>query len=217
MDTCIAIRTLIGRGKNRERPGRRRHRRGFRSAREYQETMNKARAVLSRLSRRRPDRPPPPRPSRETVPGPDWLSTGEGGKEERTKEAYDRSNRQLQFVHLQPRPIPGRAGRGARSVPQRPGDGGADRGASPHASGDQPGPGTPADAGISGEAIRILPAAGSPSSACASATNAWARPSAGRSAARRGSCTAKPRASTTPAKESSPACPRPSRPGDITR
>ena len=71
--------------------------------------------------------------------------------------------RQLRLVHLQPRPVPGRAGGGARGRAQRPRDAST---SCSSADWDRvvvsPGPCTPNEAGISVEVMRRFPEAGVP-------------------------------------------------------
>src|SRR4051794_17150528 len=78
-----------------------------------------------------------------------------------------------------------------------------------------PGPCTPREAGVSNEVLRryspLVPILG-----CAWGTSASATSSAARWCATSGSCTARPRGSTTTGRGCSPACPTPSRPPATT-
>ena len=83
-------------------------------------------------------------------------------------------------LHLQPRPVPGRARGRARGRAQRPRRRSTScSSAAPTASSSRPGPCTPTEAGISVEAIRALPRGRhARRSASASATSRWSRRSA---------------------------------------
>ena len=127
MDTAIAIRTAVFKDKLYIQAGA-----GIvadsvpRS--EWNETMNKARAVFRAV-------------------GIAAAGTGLGGGVMRHKTADDR---QLRFLHLQPRAVLRRAGRGRAGVPQRP-DHGSIKSLKPDHIVISPGPCTPNEAGVSVE------------------------------------------------------------------
>ena len=104
----------------------------------------------------------------------------------RRQASRDSPHRQLRFVHLQPRPVPRRAGRAAAGEAQRRDHARRDRGAEARrGSSSRPGPGRPEDAGITVDVIQRFGPHDCRCSASASATRASASPSAARSSARR--------------------------------
>ena len=111
--------------------------------------------------------------------------------------------RQLRLVHLQPRPVPGRAGRRGRGAAQRRRESTSCSSASPTAWSSRPGPARPTTPGCRSSAVRrFAEARHRRCSASASATSRWRRRSAAAwCAASR--CTARPPRSSTTAGRSS--------------
>ncbi len=121
LDTCITIRTLVMRGPDGQRAGRRGIVADSDPEREYQETVTRRGRSCARWSWRR-------------AGSSEWQIANRRMANERIRSAtydacvsrithhgghHDRRNRQLRLLHLQPGAIPGRAGRGGARLPQR--------------------------------------------------------------------------------------------------
>ena len=192
LDTCIYIRSALVKDGARARAGRRR-------------ASWPTRTPTTRCAR---PRRRPTRCSRRSG----WRASRGTGRDPRARD------RQLRLVHLQPRPVPGRAGGRARGGAQRRAGRGRAAGARrPTALVVSPGPCTPAEAGVSVDAIRALRRGGR-----ARARRVPRPPGAGHGVrregrARRSRCTARPRAWSTTAGRSSPVSNPRSWPGATTR
>ncbi len=160
MDPAIAIRTLVvGRRHGLRAGGRRPRRRLAIPEAEYDEYGEQGARVLRAVAMARA--------------GARSAGARSGGRD----AAPDR---QLRLVHLQPRAVPGRAGRRGpgRSATTRIRRRARSPRCSPTRSSISPGPCTPNEAGISMDVIRRVRRARCRSSACASGTSASARRSA---------------------------------------